>query len=120
MAVSMQQSSPVAHWPVVLGVICKRNVASLIDTLCPPHPAPVLSCGHGVEALLLAILAGHHALYKVGHAWRTVAWDPCSSPAARAPLAMLTGWGRSWRRCLPPSQPCVWRYVVVKEKRTQN
>ena len=66
MAVSMQQSSPVAHWPVVLGVIRKRNVASLIDTLCPPHPAPVLSCGHGVEALLLAILAGHHALYKVG------------------------------------------------------
>ena len=66
MAVSMQQSSPVAHWPVVLGVIRKRNVASLIDTLCPPHPAPVLSCGHGVEALLLAILAGHHALYKGG------------------------------------------------------
>jgi hypothetical protein len=26
----------------------------------------VLSCGHGVEALLLAILDGHHAWYKLG------------------------------------------------------
>jgi transposase len=41
-------------------------VAALIDTLCPPHPAHILSCGRGVEALLLAILDGHHALYKVG------------------------------------------------------
>src|SRR5262249_40895095 len=32
----------------------------------PPHPAHVLSCGRGVEALVLAILDGHHALYKVG------------------------------------------------------
>ena len=29
-------------------------------------PAHVLSCGRGVEALLLAMLDGHHALYKVG------------------------------------------------------
>ena len=47
-------------------MIRKLNVAALIDTFCPPHPAHVLSCGRGVEALLLAILAGHHALYKVG------------------------------------------------------
>jgi hypothetical protein len=44
----------------------KLNVAALSDTFCPPHPAQVLSCGRGVEALLLAILAGHQALYKVG------------------------------------------------------
>src|SRR5215470_14584089 len=50
----------------LLGVIRKLNVAALIDTFCPPHPAHVLSCGRGVEALLLAILDGHHALYKVG------------------------------------------------------
>jgi len=66
MAVAIHQSSPVAHWPVVLGVVRKLNVAALIDTFCPPHPAPVLSCGRGVEALLLAILDGHHALSKVG------------------------------------------------------
>jgi transposase len=66
MAVSMHQISPVAHLPLVLGVVRKLNVAALIDTLCPPHPAHVLSCGRGVEALLLAILDGHHALYKIG------------------------------------------------------
>ena len=38
----------------------------MIDRLIPPHPAHKLSCGRGVEALVLAILDGHHALYKVG------------------------------------------------------
>src|ERR671926_10205 len=66
MAVTIQQISPVAHVPLVLGVVRKLNVAGLIDTFCPPHPAHVLSCGRGVEALLLAILDSHHALYKVG------------------------------------------------------
>jgi transposase len=66
MAMTIQQISPVAHLPLVLGVIRKLNVAALIDTFCPLHPAHVLSCGRGVEALLLAILDGHHALYKVG------------------------------------------------------
>src|SRR5215472_17309520 len=66
MALAMHQISPVAHLPLVLGVVRKLNVAALIDTFCPPHPAHVLSCGRGVEALLLAILAGHHALYTVG------------------------------------------------------
>ena len=66
MAVAIQQISTVAHLPLVLGVIRKLNVAALIDTCCPPHPANVLSCGRGVEALLLAILDGHHALYTVG------------------------------------------------------
>src|ERR687883_1982654 len=66
MALAIHQISPVAHLPLVLGVIRKLNVATLIDTFCPPHPANVLSCGRGVEALLLAMLDGHHALYKVG------------------------------------------------------
>jgi transposase len=66
MAIAIHQISPVAHLPLLLGVIRKLGVAVLIDTFCPPHPANVLSCGRGVEALLLAILDGHHALYKVG------------------------------------------------------
>jgi len=66
MAIAMQQISPVAHLPLVLGVARKLQVAAVIDTVCPPHPANVVSCGRGVEALLLAILDGHHALYKVG------------------------------------------------------
>ena len=66
MAMAMQQMRPVAHVPLVLGVVRKLHVAALIDTFCPPHPAHILSCGRGVEALLLAMLDGHHALYKVG------------------------------------------------------
>jgi transposase len=66
MAIVIHQISPAAHLPLVLGVVRKLNVAALIDTFCPPHPANILSCGRGVEALLLAILDGHHALYKVG------------------------------------------------------
>src|SRR5215467_6530382 len=66
MAVSVQHIHPVAHLPLVLGVLRRLEVATVIDRLLPPHPAHVLSCGRGVEALVLAILDGHHALYKVG------------------------------------------------------
>ena len=66
MAVSIRSIAPVAHLPLVLGVLCKLEVAQLIDTMIPPNPAHVLSNGRGVEALVLAILDGHYALYKVG------------------------------------------------------
>jgi transposase len=66
MAISIRDVAPVAHLPLVLGMLRKLEVARLIDTLIPPHPEHVLSCGRGVEALVLAILDGHHALYKVG------------------------------------------------------
>jgi transposase len=66
MALAVQQIDPVAHWPLVLGVLRRLEVATVIDRLILPHPAHVLSCGRGVEALVLAILDGDHALYKVG------------------------------------------------------
>ena len=66
MPVSVQQSHPIAHLPLVLGVLRRLEVATVIDCLIPPHPAHGLSSGRGVEALVLAILDGHHALYKVG------------------------------------------------------
>src|SRR2546425_9143068 len=66
MAMAVQQIHPIAHLPLVLGVLRRLEVATVIDRLIPPHPAPGLSCGRGVEALVLAILEGHHALYKVG------------------------------------------------------
>src|SRR5215813_13107435 len=66
MAMTVQQIHPVAHLPLVLGVLRRLEVATVIDRLIPPHPAHRLSCGRGVEALVLAILDGHHALYKVG------------------------------------------------------
>jgi transposase len=66
MAVSIRRLAPVAHLPLALRVLRKREVAQLIDTMIPPNPAHVLSSGRGVEALVLAILDGHQALYKVG------------------------------------------------------
>jgi len=66
MAMAVQQIHPIAHLPLVLGVLRRLEVATVIDRLIPPHPAHVLSCGRGVEALVLAILDGDHALYKVG------------------------------------------------------
>ena len=66
MATTIQQIHPVAHLPLVLGVLRRLEVTTIIDRLIPPHPAHGLSCGRGVEALVLAILDGDHALYKVG------------------------------------------------------
>jgi len=66
MAIAVQQIHPVAHLPLVLGVLRRLEVATVVDRLIPLHPAHVLSCGRGVEALVLAILDGDHALYKVG------------------------------------------------------
>jgi transposase len=66
MAVALRRLAPVAHLPLVLGVLRKLEVAQRIDTLIPPNPAHILSSGRGVEALVLAIVDGHHALYKVG------------------------------------------------------
>jgi transposase len=66
MALTVQQIRPVAHLPLVLGILRRLEVATVIDSLITPHPAHVLSTGRGVEALVLAILDGDHALYKVG------------------------------------------------------
>jgi len=66
MALTVQQIQHVAHLPLILGVLRRLEVATVIDRLIPPHPAHVLSAGRGGEALVLAILDGDHALYKVG------------------------------------------------------
>ena len=80
MASAIHQSSPVAHWPLVLGVVRKLQVAALIATFCPPTPANVLSGGREGEALLLALLDGHHALSKVGGRWEERGMVPLLQP----------------------------------------
>lgn len=80
MAIAIQQRSPVAHLPLGLGVVRQLNVAALLDTFCPPPPAHVLSCGRGVEALLLAILAGPQALDKGGARREERGMFPCLQP----------------------------------------
>ena len=66
MALAVQQIRPIAHLPLILGVLRRLEVAIVVDDIIPPHPAHVLSCGRGVEALVLAMLDGDHALYQVG------------------------------------------------------
>jgi Domain of unknown function (DUF4277) len=62
MALTVQQIRPVAHLPLVLGVLRRLEVAPVINRFIAPHPAHVLSTGCGVEAWVLAILDGDHAL----------------------------------------------------------
>jgi len=66
MAMAVSEIRPVAHLPLILGILRKLEVMAVIDTVLPPHPDHVISCGRGGEALVLAILDGDHALYKVG------------------------------------------------------
>ena len=66
MAMTVPQIPPVAHVPLVLGVLRRLEVAMVVDGLIPPPPAHVLSGGRGVDALVLAMLAGDHARSKVG------------------------------------------------------
>jgi hypothetical protein len=66
MAIAIQWIYPMTHLPLVLGLLRRLEVATVVDRLLPPHPGYVLSCRRGVEALVLVILDGDHALYKVG------------------------------------------------------
>src|SRR5215471_5249798 len=66
MALIVQQIRPMAHLPLILDVLRRLEVATIIESHIAPHPRHALSTGRGVEALVLAILDGDHALYKVG------------------------------------------------------
>jgi hypothetical protein len=66
MAVTVSWTTPIAYLPLILGVLRKLDVAACLDDLPLSHPDNVISAKRGVEALVLAILDGAHALYKVG------------------------------------------------------
>lgn len=80
----------------MLGVLRKRHVAQHIDTLLPPNPSHVLSCGRGVEALVLAILDGHHARYKVGRRLDERGMLPLLQPGLEAPSVHDSRLGQIW------------------------
>jgi hypothetical protein len=103
MAVSIRSIAPVAHLPLVLGVLRKLDVAPLIDTMIPPNPAHVVSCGRGVEALVLAILDGHHALYKVGRRLDERGMLPLLQPGLEVMSVHDTRLGQILDACLLPT-----------------
>jgi transposase len=69
MAVTIQQISPVAHLPLVLGVVRTLNVAALIETFCPPHPAHSLSCAANLNRVFGAIALNALEVYAIATPW---------------------------------------------------
>jgi hypothetical protein len=69
MAMTVRAMRPVAHVPFLLGMGRKLDVAAIMEACLPSHPDKGLSSGRGVEALVLALLDGHHARSKVGTRW---------------------------------------------------
>ena len=66
MATTVEQMHPVAHVPLVRGVLRRLEVATVLAHRIPPPPAHGRSGGRGVAALGLAMLDGPHARYTVG------------------------------------------------------
>ena len=66
MSISVRSIAPVAHVPLILGMLRTREVAAIVDQCIPPHLENVIAGGRGMEAMVLAVLDGYHALYNVG------------------------------------------------------
>ncbi len=81
MAVTIHQISPVAHLPLVLGVVRKLKVAALIDTFCPLHPANVLSCAVGSRRCSWRFLMAIMPSIRWGRVWRSEGCCPSFSLA---------------------------------------
>ena len=62
MAIAVQQLRPLAPLPLILDGLRRLEVATVLNRLSPPHPAHGRATGRGVEALVLAMLDGDHAL----------------------------------------------------------
>jgi transposase len=53
------------HLPLVSACMRHLEIAKTIDEIVPPHPLNHVTTGECVEALVLSILTGEHALYNV-------------------------------------------------------
>ena len=96
MAMTVQQIHPVAHFAFSPGSLTASGGRPRDRPPHPLHPAHQLSCGRGVEALVLAILDGHHALYKVGKRLEARGMLALLQPGLTrtAPRSMITAWAR--------------------------
>ncbi|MBU4444566.1 IS1634 family transposase, partial [bacterium] len=53
------------HLPLVAACMRHLEIAKTIDEIVPPHPLNHVTTGECVEAMVLSILTGEHALYNV-------------------------------------------------------
>ena len=53
------------HLPLVSACMRHLEIAKTIDEIVSPHPLNHVTTGECVEALVLSILTGEHALYNV-------------------------------------------------------
>ena len=75
MAMAVQQIEPVAHLPLVLGVLRRLEVATVIDRLILPHPAHVLSCGRGQSKPWSSpFWMGIMPSTRSGNGWKSGGW----------------------------------------------
>lgn len=79
MALSVQQSHPVAHVPLILGVLRRLEVAPVIERLSPPHPAHVRSGGRGARPWSLRFWMGIMPSPRWEDGWKSVGWWTCFS-----------------------------------------
>ena len=74
MATTIQQIHPVAHLPLVLGVLRRLEVATVIDCLIPPHPAHGLSCGVALKPWCSPFSMGIMPSMRWEHGWKSGGW----------------------------------------------
>jgi transposase len=95
MTMTIDRVAPVAHLPLVLGVLRKLEIAVLVDSIIPAYENQVVSAGRAVEALILSILDGHHALYKVGRRLDERGMLPLLQPGLEPPSLHDTRLGQT-------------------------
>ena len=108
MATIVQQIHPVAHLPLVLGVLRRLEVATVIDRLIPPHPAHSSRVVAGSKPWSSRFWMGIMPSTRWGHGWKRGGCWRCCNRASHAPRSMITAWATSSRRCLRPiSTRCI-------------
>ena len=59
------RSLPAAHLPVIRGIIDQLGIVDVLDAFCPRHPLSKVSDAECVVAMLLNILSGRVALWRM-------------------------------------------------------
>jgi Domain of unknown function (DUF4277) len=76
------------HLPLVGAMLRELAVKETLDALIPPHERHAVTVGECIEALVLVMLTGAHALSRVAETTARVGrWRPWGGPAWTASTA---------------------------------